>query len=100
MDISSTRHLVHRRLVLGSGEDDLRKLLPRLFFRKTKTLSPVVGALSTMPVKKYVLGLLNPVMSEQGKYLSSLRGIIELVQAVMGGGAFSNADHLRTLSEE
>ena len=53
-----------------------------------------------MSVKKYVLGLLNPVMSEQGKYLISLRGIIELVRAVMGGGAFSNADHLRTLSEE
>ena len=44
---------------------------PRLFFRKTKTLSPVVGALSTMPVRKYGLGLLNPVTSEQEKYLSS-----------------------------
>ena len=30
--------------------------LPRLLFRKTKTLSPVVGALSTMPVKKIRTG--------------------------------------------
>ena len=53
-----------------------------------------------MPVKKYGLGLLNLVTSSQEKYLSSQRGITELVQAVTGGGAFSNADHLRTLSEE
>ena len=39
-------------------------------------------------------------MSSQEKYLSSTWGIAELVQAVAGGGAFSNADHLRTLSEE
>ena len=38
--------------------------LPRLFFGKKKTLSPIVGDLSTMLVKKYGLGLLNPVTSE------------------------------------
>ena len=64
-----------------------------------KTLSPVVGNISTMPVKKARLGLLNPVSSEQDKYLSSLWGSEEMVQAVTGGGAFSNANHLRTLSE-
>ena len=37
--------------------------LPRLFFVKTKFLSPIVGDLSTMPVKKSVLGILNPVTS-------------------------------------
>ena len=37
--------------------------LPRLFFGKTKTPSPVVGALSTMPVNKSGLRLLNPVTS-------------------------------------
>ena len=73
--------------------------LPRLFFRNMKTLSPVVGALSTMPVKKYGLGLLNSVTSAQKKYLRSMLGSIEEVRAVTGGGAFSNADHLRTLSE-
>ena len=33
--------------------------LPRLFFRYTKSLSPTVGALSTITVKKYGLVLLN-----------------------------------------
>ena len=74
--------------------------LPCLFFGKTKTISPVVGALSTMPVKKAVLGLLNSVTSSQEEYLISTWGSVELVRAVTGGGAFSNADHLRTLSEE
>ena len=45
--------------------------LPRLFSGKTKTLSPIVGALSTIPVNKFGLGLLNPVTSSQEKYLSS-----------------------------
>ena len=72
--------------------------LSRLFFGKTTP--PVVGTLSTMIVKKSGLGLLNPVTSAQEKYLSSQWGSVELVRAVMGVGAFSNADHLRTLSEE
>ena len=56
--------------------------LPHLFFGKTRTLSPVVGALSTMPAKKAGLGLLNPVTSEKEKYLSYQRGSAELVWAV------------------
>ena len=44
--------------------------LPHLFFGKTKTLSPAVGALTMMPFKKALLVLLNPVMSSQDKYLS------------------------------
>ena len=74
--------------------------LPRLLFGKKKTLSPIVGALSTMSVKKSGLGILNPVTSAQEKYLSYQRGSVELVRAVTGGGAFSNYDHLRTLGEE
>ena len=35
--------------------------LTHIFFRNKKTLSPVIGALSSMLVKKSVLGLLNPV---------------------------------------
>ena len=35
--------------------------LPRLFFRKTKTLSPIVGNISTITIKVDVLGLLNLV---------------------------------------
>ena len=74
--------------------------MPHLFFGKKNTLSPVVGDLSTMPVRKSGLGLLNPVTAYQEKYLSSTRGSAELIRAVTGGGEFSNANHLRTLSEE
>ena len=74
--------------------------MPHIFFGNKKTLSPVVGYLSKMPFRKYSLGLLNTVTSAQEKYLSSTRGSIELIQAVAGGGEFSNADHLRTLSED
>ena len=45
--------------------------LPSLFFGKMETLSPIVGALSTMSVKKDGLVLLNPVTSAQEEYLSS-----------------------------
>ena len=58
--------------------------LPRIFFGKKKTLSHIVGALSTMPVKKSGLGILNIVMSAQEKYLISQRGSAELIRAVMG----------------
>ena len=37
--------------------------LPHIFFRKTNTLSSIVGDLSTIPVNMAELGLLNPVMS-------------------------------------
>ena len=74
--------------------------LPHLFFGNTKTLSPIVGALSTMLVMKYGMGLLNPVTSAQEKYLTYQRGSAELIWAVTGGGEFSNANHLRTLGEE
>ena len=74
--------------------------LPRIFFQKTKTLSPIVGSLCTMLARKAGLGLLDPVTLAQEKYLSSTQGSAELVWAVTGGGEFSNADHLQTLSEE
>ena len=35
--------------------------LPHLLFRKSKYLTPLIGTLSTMPVKKYSLGLQNTV---------------------------------------
>ena len=71
-----------------------------IFFGKTKTISPIVGALSTVLFKKSELGLLNPVTSSQEKYLRSIQGSKELVWAVTGVGTFSNANHLRILSEE
>ena len=74
--------------------------LPCPFFRKAKSLSPIVGTLSTMLVKKSVLGLLNPVTSTNDKYLSSQYASKELIQAVMVGGTFSNANHPMALREE
>ena len=71
--------------------------LRHIFFGKTKPLSPIVGYLSTTPSKKSVLGLLNPVTPAKEKYLSSQQGSTELIWAVMGGGAFSNANHLLAL---
>ena len=48
--------------------------LPCIFLRKTKTLSLIVGDLSTILDKKYGLGLLIPVMSAKGKCLISWQG--------------------------
>ena len=46
------------------AEEIIREtFLPRLFFRKEKTLSPIVGDISTMPVKKSGLVLLNTLTS-------------------------------------
>ena len=60
---------------------------PCLFFRKTKSLSPIVGALSKILVKKSSVGFLNIVTSENEKYLSFQRASAELIQAMPGGGA-------------
>ena len=74
--------------------------LPCIFFRNTKSLSPIVGALSTMLINKSVLGLLNPVTSVKEKYLSSHQESAELVRSVTGVGALSDVDHLLALREE
>ena len=75
--------------------------LYHLNFGNTKTVSPIVGTLSTMPIKMAGLGLLNPVTPAKKKYLRSQRESTELIQAVTGGGgAFSNTYHIRTLREE
>ena len=84
----------------AGGEKMIQEnVLPRLFFGKTKTLSPIVGTLSTILIKVVGLGLLNPVTSVKEKYLSSQRGSAELIRAMTGGG-FSNAHHLYMLREE
>ena len=74
--------------------------LPHIFFRKTKTLSPIIGNLSMMPLKMAGLGLLNLVPLDKKKYIISHWESAELISAMTGGGAFSNADQLRTLGEE
>ena len=53
-----------------------------------------------MTVNKDEVGLLNPVTSAHEKYLIPHWGSAELVQAVTGGGAFSNTYHIWALSEE
>ena len=53
-----------------------------------------------MMVKKSRLGLLNPVTSAKEKYLGFQRGSAELIWAVTGRGAFSNANHLLGIGEE
>ena len=63
VNISTTHHLVHRGCISGSRENYSETFLPRLFFWNTKTLSPIVGTLSMMPIKVARLGLLNPVKS-------------------------------------
>ena len=73
--------------------------MPHLFFGKKRSISPIVGALSTMPVNKYRLGLLYPVTSEKEKYLIFHQASTELLRDVTGG-ALSNADHLLALREE
>ena len=52
-----------------AGEEKMirENVLPRLFFGKTKSLSPIVGYLSTTLVKKPGLVILNPVTSGKEK---------------------------------
>ena len=74
--------------------------LLRLFFGKTKNLSPFVGALSTISVSKARLGLLNPLMSSQKEGLKLHTREHRTGTGRDGRGGVSNADHLQTLSEE
>ena len=53
--------------------------LPHLLFVKTKSLSPILGALSKVPVNKSGLDLLNPVTPANKKYLSLQHASIELI---------------------
>ena len=88
----------------GDKFEGVKKLLwgnifPILFFRKAKYLTPFIGSLSMMPVKKVGLGIQNPVTFVDEKYLSSQRASTEMIQAVMGEGGFSTANILLALRE-
>ena len=63
-------------------------VLLHLFFQKTKTLSPIVGSLSTTPIKVAGIILLNPVTSEKKKYLIYHQGSAELIRYVTGEGHY------------
>ena len=79
LDIYATRHLGHGVCVRGIVEGAPGKLFTCLLFGTTKTLSPIVGALSKIPVKIYVLVLLNLVTSAKEKYPSSQQESVELI---------------------
>ena len=64
-DISTTRHLGHRGEFSGVENMIWETFLPHIFSGKTKSLSPIVGSLSTILFKKSGLGLLNPMTSEK-----------------------------------
>ena len=74
--------------------------LNSLFFVNSKYLPPIVGTLSTMSFSKYVLGLQEPVISANDKYLSLLHARSELIGSVTGERLFSTSYHLLVLREE
>ena len=83
---------------LAGVEKMLREtFLPYPFFRNRKTLSPIIGVLSTMPVNKSGLALLNPVTSAKEKYIRSHQGSAELIQSMKRGRVFFNADQILEL---
>ena len=58
-------------MCVGVEETIRENVFHRLFFSEIKSLSPIVGDISTMPVKKYVLVPMNPVTLAKDKCLSS-----------------------------
>ena len=58
------------------------------FFGKLKFITPLVGTLSTMPVKKAILGLQNTVTSTNEKFLSQQGEITEMAPWVATTVAF------------
>ena len=100
MDISSTRHLGHRRLVRGSGEGDLGNLFASYFLRKDE------NPLSCSRSSKYDSGQEIRIGTPESSDVRS-REVFKLHtrehrtgSGREGRGAFSNADHLWTLIEE
>ena len=95
VDIYKTCHHRYNGHIGGSGDDDLRNLFASYFLWKEKPLSPILGNISTMLVKKSVLGLLNKVMLANEKYLSSQKTRVDLIKAVTGGVTFKGGDKLQ-----
>ena len=71
--------------------------MQQLFFRGSKYLTPIIGALSTISDKKASLGLQNPMSSLDKKYLSLWCTRTEMIQVGMGEGEFSTAYHMLEL---
>ena len=77
-----------------------KNFLPRILFRKSKSLTPFIESLSAPPIKKSILGLQNTVTSADKKYLSSRHASMEMIQSVTGEVKFSTTDRLLALKEE
>ena len=80
------------KLLRGGG-------FPGLFLGKYKSLTPLVGTLNTIPVKKSGLGLQNPVTSTDKKFQSSRRASTELIHTVTEESELSTAGQLQALRE-
>ena len=75
-------NLMHK--AFGGFEKVVREtFLPRLFFDRSKTLPPVVGAPSMLPLK-IRSGPKNPMTSAAEKHTGSLYASCKLVGAVTG----------------
>ena len=94
MDIFATCAKIYRTGICVNGGISAGKRLPLRFFRGSKTLPPVVGALNKFLVNKAGLGLLNSITSPKDKYNSSICVSCELVGAVMGERSFSTLDYI------
>ena len=100
MDISSARHLGHRRLVCTSVEDDPRNLFSLYFIRKDKNSLPCHRS------SKYDAGKEIRNGSSESSDISTIE-VLKLhageCRTVLGRdrrGGFSNSEHLQTLSAE
>ena len=83
---------VHR-----AGKFYAGNLFASSFLLKIENRPPILGALSTLPVKKSGMGLHNPVTPAQEKYNRSLCASDWLIGAVKGKQMFSTADHIRAV---
>ena len=69
--------------------------LPCLLFGKSKTLPPIVGALSKLPVKKSEMGLQSIMTSSKEKYTSLLRVRDNIIDAFKDKRLFSTTNHIK-----
>ena len=100
MDISSTCHPGHRRLVCRSGEDDLRKRFASPFLWKEEHPLPRCGRSKYDAGQEIRTG--TPEFSEvsSGEVLNIHTRERITDTGRDGRGGFFNTDHLRTLSED
>ena len=57
--------------------------LPRNFYVKSKSLTPIIVTFSTIPVKKFILGIKDLVTLANKKYVSLIRGRSDLIGDVL-----------------